>query len=125
MERAPQLLSPPAVPPWAAPDALFDLVDELRTAGYNVGAEHRSAVQDVALTLVARGVGDAGELGELIGPVLCSSPEEQDDFPRRFERWAAAVEGREVPPEPSSEKAAAREREIAEIERGARRWNRT
>ncbi|MEE8522659.1 MAG: hypothetical protein V3T72_01910, partial [Thermoanaerobaculia bacterium] len=123
MERTAERLSRSPFPPWAAPAALFDLVDELRTAGYSVGADHRGAVQDVALALVARGDATAAELGELIGPVVCSSAEEQDDFPRRFERWAARVEGRSPEPEPTSRRAAERERQIAEIDRGARRWD--
>ncbi|HKI02126.1 MAG TPA: Yip1 family protein [Thermoanaerobaculia bacterium] len=86
--------------PWAQPEALLDLVDDLRAAGYNIGVEQYLAVQDLVLVLAARGedLADPGGLKRLLGPLLCSSPREQSDFGPRFDRW---LEGHRPEPEPA------------------------
>ncbi len=69
------------------PAAVLGFIDELRRADYNINSEQYVAAQDLILALAARGeVPDqpAG-LGSLLGPVLCSTPNEQGD------RWVSMV----------------------------------
>src|SRR5262245_56495887 len=70
------------------PDTLIDLADELRRAGYDIGIEQQIAAQDLVLTLTAAGrlPTHAEEWQALLAPIFCSSPIEQEEFGRRFER---------------------------------------
>jgi hypothetical protein len=90
---------------WARPEVLFTFIDELRHLGWNLGTAHYGAAQDLLLALVAEprpapgtallpldgpGRGDRPErLARLLGPLLCSTPREQEDLPRLLARWGA------------------------------------
>jgi len=71
------------------PDELFSFIDALRRDGYNLGAEHYIASQDVLLALAAQGqwAGQARGLKTLLAPILCSTPQEQAGFYERFDDW--------------------------------------
>ncbi len=116
---------PPSSPPWwAAAGALAELVAELRAAGFRVGTGHLAAAQRLALTRVAAGEHDAAGLGELLAPVMCCSPAEQEGFAGHFAAWRRrrgrrADEARE-PSEERREPALAEA--LAAAERRRRRW---
>ncbi len=82
------------------PGALLDFIDELRRAGYNIGCGQYVAAQDLVLALAARGqdLHRPGRLRGLLGPVLCSTPKEQDDFGERFDAWASGAVREPVDP---------------------------
>jgi hypothetical protein len=72
------------------PDDLIAFLDDLRTSGgYNIGVEQYVAVHDLFVTLAAQHRRGAApyEFARLIGPILCTSPREQEEFPERLERW--------------------------------------
>ncbi|ERN41328.1 hypothetical protein KR51_00018940, partial [Rubidibacter lacunae KORDI 51-2] len=74
------------------PDRLTQFVDELREAGYNIGIAQYVAVHDLLLTLTARGeLRELSRLRSLLGPILCCSPEDQQDFPTRFDQWVGLL----------------------------------
>src|SRR5262245_38519872 len=100
--------------PWMDPSALVNLLDELRADGYNIGIDQYIAVNDLLLALAARGesLDDPQRLKSLIGPLLCSSPSEQSDFPLHFDAWLNRL-GQVAPAAPSSALGA----ELATIER--------
>ena len=81
--------------PWLEPDALCALVDDLRHARFGIDLRHYHRVLDVTLAAVAAGVvtDDPARLRGLLAPVLCQSAVEQAEFPRLFDRWAAARAG--------------------------------
>ncbi len=88
MDRGTQHLSSAPIDP----GGLIDLVDELRDAGFNVGSDQYVAAHDLLLLLTARGEGfDSGRLESMLGPLLCSTPWEQEDFGDRFESWISRV----------------------------------
>ncbi len=74
---------------WLNPDDLIEFIDELRAAGYKIGISQYIAAQNLILMLIDRGTTlDSPEnLRNLLGPILCSSPIEQEEFPQRFDRW--------------------------------------
>jgi hypothetical protein len=89
---------------WARPEVLFAFIDELRGLGFNLGTAHYAAAQDLLLAIVAeprttaaaapsswRLNGDGGpeRLERLLGPLLCSTPREQQDLPRLLATWGA------------------------------------
>ena len=80
-------------PPWLEPDVLAGFIDELREAGYKIGISHYIAVQDLILALIAHGetLESPECLRTLLGPILCSSPGEQEDFQQRFDHWAELI----------------------------------
>ena len=101
------------MPGWLNPEALADLLDELREAGYHVDPSHYIAAQDLILALIAQGerLDDPRRLAGLLGPLLCSSPSEQTDFQGRFARWTERLKGppHKSPPQDKRVKAIARE----------------
>jgi hypothetical protein len=74
---------------WLNSDVLSNFIDELREAGYRIGVSQYIAVQDLVLALTAQGVSldNPERLRTLLGPILCSSPSEQEDFQYRFDHW--------------------------------------
>ncbi|MFN0123010.1 MAG: carboxypeptidase-like regulatory domain-containing protein [Blastocatellia bacterium] len=70
---------------------LSALLDELRVAGYDIGPAQYIAVQDLTIGLAGHNQwpADVGRLKTLVGPLLCSTPAEQEDFHRRFDDWIA------------------------------------
>ncbi|HLK41030.1 MAG TPA: hypothetical protein VKU41_29970 [Polyangiaceae bacterium] len=110
-----------AWPRWAEPARVIGFVSSLRDVGYRVDARHCMAVQDLLVALTARGesLDDPMRLARHIGPIICSTPDEQADFPRRFRSWArsqgeASGRGPAVaPPPPTLEQA---------VSEGVRGW---
>ena len=92
-------LSP--VPHWLEPNALVEFLEELREARYNVGVEQFVAAQDLALVLAARDGSDvsAEAFRTRLGPLVCSTPQDQEDFSGRYRRWLERI-GDDSPPEP-------------------------
>jgi len=74
---------------WLTPEALIDFIEELHHIGFNIGMAEYIAAQDLLLMLAARGesLQEPQRAASLLGPLLCSSPAEQDAFPEHFERW--------------------------------------
>ncbi|BAY41494.1 hypothetical protein NIES2111_58900 (plasmid) [Nostoc sp. NIES-2111] len=70
-------------------DALIELIDELKESGYKIGISQYIAAQDLILMLMAQGetLDTPEKLRNLLGPIVCSSPLEQEDFQQRFNRW--------------------------------------
>ncbi|HYW18491.1 MAG TPA: PhnD/SsuA/transferrin family substrate-binding protein [Nodularia sp. (in: cyanobacteria)] len=77
------------IPDWLNPDVLIVFIDELREAGYKIGIPQYIAAQDLILMLIAQGktLDSPEQLRNLLGPIFCSSPIEQEEFQQRFERW--------------------------------------
>lgn len=71
------------------PADLFDLIDELRRGGFNVGAEQYLATQKLLAALAVRGAWPhhPERLGGLLAPILCTTPEEQATFQSYYEKW--------------------------------------
>jgi formylglycine-generating enzyme required for sulfatase activity len=74
---------------WLSPDVLIEFIDELREVGYKIGISQYIAAQDLILMLIAQGeIFDSPEdLRNLLGPIFCSSPTEQEEFQQHFDRW--------------------------------------
>lgn len=70
-------------------EALTNLADELRQAGYDIGAQQYIAAQDLIIALIAHGQlpEDPRRLTTLLAPIFCSTPGEQADFSLRFHQW--------------------------------------
>ncbi|MCP4701137.1 MAG: SUMF1/EgtB/PvdO family nonheme iron enzyme, partial [Gammaproteobacteria bacterium] len=97
--------------------ALYELIEDLRLSGYNIGAAQHIVAQNLLLALEARNeLRDPYRLRSLLGPALCSTPEQQAEFQDRFEVWA----GRFAESPPSAPDAA--ESELDKLEHGARAW---
>ena len=69
--------------------ALINFIEQLRFAGYNIGAAQHIAAQDLLLTLAAQGKlpSELTELREFLAPILCHSPKEQTEFETHFNKW--------------------------------------
>jgi hypothetical protein len=74
---------------WLSPDVLIEFIDELREVGYKIGISQYITAQDLILMLIAQGeIFDSPEdLRNLLGPIFCSSPTEQEEFQEHFDRW--------------------------------------
>lgn len=72
-------------------DALPSLLDDLRTAGYDISVSHYIAIQDLLLGLAARGerFDSFHRLQRYIGPLVCNNAAQQADFETYFYRWAS------------------------------------
>ncbi|WP_293081647.1 hypothetical protein [Okeania sp. SIO3B5] len=82
--------SPKVSPGWLQPEKLIEFIDELRREhNYNIGVSQYIAAQELILALSAKGeqLEEPQRLRSLLGPLLCSSPAEQEDFQRRFDQW--------------------------------------
>jgi len=73
---------------------LTNFIESLRFAGYNIGTTQYIAVQDLVLTLTAQGklLSELTELRQFLAPILCHSPQEQDEFQEHFEVWINKIE---------------------------------
>jgi Tfp pilus assembly protein PilF len=76
-------------PAGAQPSELVDFIEVLRLSGYEVSAEQYIAAQRLLVTLAAQGdlLDRPESLATLLAPVLCTSPEEQEAFPRNYAQW--------------------------------------
>ena len=112
------------LPGWLNPESIIDFIDELRDAGYKIGMSQYIAVQELLLALIAKGEDfkRPQKLKNLIGPLLCSSPTEQEDFQQRFERWVQQMEFIDGQAVQRDENAQALEREFREIKKQLRGW---
>lgn len=90
---------------WLTPEALVEFIDELRRNGFNIGVADYIAAQDLLLMLAARGekLENPRRAVSLLGPLLCSSPDEQESFSEFFRRWherrLAKLGGQKAPDE--------------------------
>ncbi|HEV2763975.1 MAG TPA: hypothetical protein VGV38_13415, partial [Pyrinomonadaceae bacterium] len=68
---------------------LVGLAETLRRAGYDVTTHQCLAAQTLLLALAARGrlPEDPSGLRTLLAPVFCTSPEEQQSFPKLYDLW--------------------------------------
>jgi len=68
---------------------LNDFLEELRFAGYNIGTAQFLAAQRLLLVLIEQNAlpTKPDKLCILLGPILCRSPKEQDDFKGYFYDW--------------------------------------
>ena len=71
-------------------DSLLDFIHQLRMDGYAIGIGQYLHVQELLIKLAANKQmsDDPKELLSFIGPVLCSTSEEQDIFDDRYLQWA-------------------------------------
>ncbi|MCC5610398.1 hypothetical protein LC612_27515 [Nostoc sp. CHAB 5834] len=74
---------------WLNPDALVEFIDELRESGYKIGISQYIAAHDLILMLIAQGetLNSPEHLRNLLGPIFCSSPIEQEEFQQHFDCW--------------------------------------
>ncbi|HEV7745892.1 MAG TPA: PKD domain-containing protein [Pyrinomonadaceae bacterium] len=70
-------------------DDLIAFIDDLRLTGYDISTQQYIGAQNLLITLAASGhlPSDPRALRTWLAPVLCSSPREQSNFYRRFDRW--------------------------------------
>ncbi len=106
-------------PGWLDPEKLIEFIDELRGADYNIGVSQYIAAQDLILALSTKGeqLDRPQRLRSLLGPLLCSSPAEQDDFQQRFDQWIERMGFTVIAPVHEDEKAKEFEQELQKIER--------
>ncbi len=73
---------------------LPQFIEELRLAGYNLGTTQFIQTQQLLLALAKQGAlpTQLVHLKNLLGPLLCHSPREQEDFQWRFDSWLKRVE---------------------------------
>jgi hypothetical protein len=75
----------------STPDTSIDrrlaaFIEQLRLAGWNIGLQQHLDAQ--RLLLHGRLVSDAAGIERMLGPILCSSRQEQLEFPRYCRPWA-------------------------------------
>ena len=111
---------------WLNPENLVIFIDELKDAGFNIGVTQYIATQDLVLALVSQDNNlDHQRFKNMLGSLLCSSPQEQEDFRRRFDQWihrmgfAIATEENQA-----NEKARKLERELINIRKQSKHWKR-
>ncbi len=105
------------------PDRVIAFLDELRNAGYHIGVAQYIAAQNLLVALVTHSEVEETEVSErfkrMLGPLVCTSPEEQEDFQRRYATWFAtspspAQAAQPTPPSPF-------EQQLVEEEQAMRR----
>ena len=112
---------------WLNPENLVIFIDELRDAGYNIGVTQYIAAQDLVLALIAQGNNlDHQRFKNMLGSLLCSSPQEQEDFRQRFDQWIERM-GFTIAPDDNKahEKARKLERELIQIRKESNRLKRS
>ncbi|MCP4695491.1 MAG: hypothetical protein GY862_01385, partial [Gammaproteobacteria bacterium] len=108
-------------------ESLGSFIEELRLAGFAIGAAQHIAAQDLLLALAAQDElpADPARLRTLLAPVLCHSPQEQALFQDRFNDWLGRLKILEsagtVMPVPALAKAAI-DTELEEISKGTKVW---
>ena len=70
---------------------LIEIISDLRALGFDIGTQQYIAAQDLLIALAANGELPASPRGlrTWLAPILCSSPREQENFYRYFDRWVA------------------------------------
>ena len=111
-------------------ERLFLFIDELRLAGFNIGAGDYIRVQELLFKLADEGKlpRRADELCSVLTPLLCHSAGEQKEFKTRFERWQHHFDltPEEPPSQPQQPQAPEQvkriDRELEAIQKKSRRW---
>ena len=81
-------------------DQIFLFIDYIRLYGFNIGVAHYLRIQELLLTLTAqRQTLTANQLKRFLGPIVCQSKKEQDDFSDLFDRWFNSLSTEFVMPE--------------------------
>ncbi|MEM7760582.1 MAG: hypothetical protein AAF298_20990, partial [Cyanobacteria bacterium P01_A01_bin.40] len=110
---------------WLNPDNLVVFIDELKDADYNIGIDQYIAAQDLVLALTAEGVNldQPQRFKNMLGSLLCNSPQEQEDFRHRFDQWIERM-GFAIPHDDNgaSEKARKLERELIKVRKQSKNW---
>ena len=72
---------------------LCDLIDRLRDSGYNIGVGQYIAAHELLIFLAGTGSlpADPGEWRGLLGPIFCSSPQQQESFRDHFDEWVMTL----------------------------------
>src|SRR5687768_9383951 len=72
-------------------DDLIEIISDLRALGFDIGTQQYIAAQDLIIVLAANGELPTSPRGlrTWLAPILCSSPREQENFYRYFDRWVA------------------------------------
>ena len=88
-------------------DGLIPFLEGLRLHGYRVQPGQIMSADWLLRTMVGRGEipDDLRELGTWIGPIVCTSPREQEDFAKRFDQWIGKLQpGQGSVPDPTRER---------------------
>ncbi|MBP8122152.1 MAG: hypothetical protein KAZ26_05895 [Caldilineaceae bacterium] len=102
---------------------LANFIDELRESGYNIGIGQYLAAQDLLLSLYPRidPLQEPARLKLMLGPLLCTSPSEQAEFPHRFDQWLSQIDAQRLfVSRPADYQANLNE--LEQIELSASRW---
>jgi POT family proton-dependent oligopeptide transporter len=83
-------------------NGLPEFFEDLRRSGYRVDLRQVVLAERLLFALAERGElpEDIRELGPILGPLVCSTPEEQEEFPARYARWLGSVDAKPPPPPP-------------------------
>jgi hypothetical protein len=114
-------------PPEALIDGLVPFCEGLRAAGYRIETGQILAAHGLLLMLAERGQipADLRRLRTRLGPIVCASPREQEDFARRFDAGVGSLapdEGEPAPrPTPPGPDLRGTLDEVRQHERQARR----
>src|SRR5690349_6562086 len=91
---------------WLKPEALIDFFYELQQQGFKLGIQQYLDLEKVMAALALRKSFPASveDLSSWLGPVACSTPEEQNQFHAQFRSWLDRRKDIPVPEEPESSK---------------------
>jgi hypothetical protein len=99
---------------------LLNFIEDLRSAGYNIGMSQYVAAQDLILGLAAQGnlPSNLTRLRTLLAPILCKSSKQQAEFQHYFAAWIEQFETVTPVVTPTSEVAV----ELQAIKTGSKLW---
>ena len=99
---------------------LLNFIEDLRSAGYNIGMSQYVAAQDLILGLAAQGnlPSSLARLRTLLAPILCKSSKQQAEFQHYFAAWIEQFETVTPVVTPTSEVAV----ELQAIKTGSKLW---
>ncbi|MBP6824891.1 MAG: hypothetical protein KA368_25315, partial [Acidobacteria bacterium] len=71
------------------PEDIIDLAEQLRRERFNIGLQQYIAAEDLMIALLTEGrlPEDPRKWKALLGPIFCSNPTEQEQFPQLFDSW--------------------------------------
>lgn len=100
---------------WLNPEHLIHFIDELREAGYKIGIPQYIAAQNLILILLSQGetLDNPEILRNLLGPIFCSSPIEQEEFQQHFKHWVKLFSNTNIVTEKLDSEAEAFSEELA------------
>lgn len=75
--------------PSFTPEDIIDLAEQLRRARFNIGLQQYVAAENLMIALLTQGrlPEDPRKWKSLLGPIFCSNPLEQEQFPQLFDSW--------------------------------------